>query len=96
VRQTVYRLRLIVLIALTTGMRIAEIFGLKWSAVLRREGLIAVRSRLKGGKVPFVPMIPMIPELATEIQRFSRGNRRGWHFSAKAGSEVKLNDLRCC
>lgn len=28
--QTFYRLRLLVLIALTTGMRIAEIFALTW------------------------------------------------------------------
>jgi integrase len=60
-------LRLLVQIALTTGMRIAEIFALKWSDILHREGLIAVRSKLKGGKVRFVPMIP---ELGTEIQRF--------------------------
>jgi len=67
INQTFYRLRLIVLIALTTGMRIAEIFALKWSDVLYREGLIAVRSKLKGGKIRYVPMTP---ELATEIQRF--------------------------
>jgi integrase len=34
INQTYYRLRLIVLIALTTGMRIAEIFGLKWAHLL--------------------------------------------------------------
>ena len=31
INQTFYRLRLIVLIALTTGMRMAEIFALKWA-----------------------------------------------------------------
>jgi integrase len=67
INQTFYRLRLLVLIALTTGMRIAEIFALKWSDVLYREGLMAVRSMLKGGKIRYVPMTP---ELATEIQRF--------------------------
>jgi integrase len=30
INQTFFRLRLIVLLALTTGMRIAEIFGLAW------------------------------------------------------------------
>ena len=35
INQTFFHLRLIVLIALTTGMRIAEIFGLKWSALQR-------------------------------------------------------------
>ncbi len=67
INQTFYRLRLLVLIALTTGMRIAEIFALKWSDVLSRESLIAVCSKLKGGKIRYVPMIP---ELAAEIQRF--------------------------
>ena len=56
INQTFFRLRLIVLIALTTGMRIAEIFGLKWSDVYVQEGLIAVRAKLKGGKMRYVPM----------------------------------------
>jgi integrase len=67
INRTFYRLRLLVLIALTTGMRIAEIFALTWSDVLTREGLLAVRSKLKGGKIRYVPMAP---ELAMEIQRF--------------------------
>jgi integrase len=67
INQTFYRLRLLVLIALTTGMRIAEIFALVWSDVLNREGLIVVRAKLKGGRVRYVPMTP---ELAAEIQRF--------------------------
>jgi integrase len=67
INQTFYRLRLLVLIALTTGMRMAEIFGLSWADILYREGLIAVRAKLKGGKIRYVPMTP---ELAAEIQRF--------------------------
>jgi integrase len=67
INQTFYRLRLIVLIALTTGMRIAEIFALVWSDILYREELIAVRSMLKGGKMRYVPMPS---ELAAEIRRF--------------------------
>jgi integrase len=67
INQTFYRLRLLVLIALTTGMRIAEIFALRWADVLYREGLIVVRAKLKRGKVRYVPMPP---ELAEEIQRF--------------------------
>ena len=66
INQTFYRLRLIVLIAVTTGMRIAEILGLKWSDVLYREELLAVRSKLKGGKIRYVPMPP---ELANEFRR---------------------------
>jgi integrase len=56
INQTFFRLRLIVLVALTTGMRIAEIFGLKWSDLLYREELVAVRAKLKGGKIRYAPM----------------------------------------
>ena len=48
-------------------MRIAEVFALKWGDILYREELIAVRAKLKGGKVRYVPMPS---ELATEIKRF--------------------------
>lgn len=37
INQTFFRLRLIVLTALTTGMRIAEIFGLRWNDLQYRE-----------------------------------------------------------
>ena len=67
INQTYYRLRLIVLIALTTGMRIAEIFGMKWADLLYGEGLIAVRAKLKRGKIRYVPM-PL--ELAAELRRY--------------------------
>ena len=67
INQTFFRLRLIVLIALTTGMRIAEIFGLKWNDLLYKEELIAVRAQLKRGKVRYVPMPP---ELAAEFRRY--------------------------
>jgi integrase len=56
INKTFFRLRLVVLIALTTGMRISEIFSLKWSDVLYKEKLIAVRAKLKGGKMRYVPM----------------------------------------
>jgi integrase len=49
---------LIVLTALTTGMRIAEIFALRWSDLLFREELIAVRAKLKRGGVRYAPMCP--------------------------------------
>jgi integrase len=65
--KTFYRLRLIVLIALTTGMRASEIFGLRWSDVLYSEGLVAVRAKLKGGKMRYAPMTL---ELATELRRY--------------------------
>ncbi len=63
INKTFYRLRLIVLIAVTTGMRASEIFSLSWSDVMYNEGLAAVRAKLKGGKMRYVPMLP---ELASE------------------------------
>jgi len=65
--KTFFRLRLIVLIAVTTGMRASEIFGLGWSDVMYAEGLLAVRAKLKGGKMRYAPMTP---ELAGELRRF--------------------------
>lgn len=65
--KTFYRLRMIVLVAVTTGMRASEIFGWKWSDVMYSEGLIAVRAKRKGGKMRYVPMLP---ELAGELRRF--------------------------
>jgi integrase len=67
INRTFYRLRLIVLIALTTGMRMAEVFALRWSDVLYGEGLMAVRAKLKGGKVRYAPLSP---ELADELRQF--------------------------
>jgi integrase len=84
INQTFYRLRLLVLIALTTGMRIAEIFALKWSDILYREELIAVRSKLKGGKMRYVPM-PL--EFATEIKRFPTVLGEDRIFPPKGGRE---------
>jgi integrase len=77
INKTFYRLRLIVLIAVTTGMRVSEIFGLRWPDVMHGEGLVAVRAKLKGGKMRYVPMPP---ELAGELRRYSEAandNLRG-------------------
>ena len=65
--QTNLRMRLIVLIAVSTGMRSAEIHRLCWSDVMYGEGLLAVRAKLKKGKVRYVPMPS---ELATEVRRY--------------------------
>ena len=67
VSETFFRLRLIVLVALTKWMRVAEIFALKWSDVMHKENLLAGRSMLKGGKMRYVPM-PQ--ELSAEFRRF--------------------------
>jgi integrase len=47
-------------------MRRGEIFRLEWGDILYSDGLIAVRARLKKGKVR---LGPMPPELAGEIRR---------------------------
>jgi integrase len=39
-----------------------------WGDILYSEGLIAVRARLKKGKIR---LVPMPPELAEEIRRYS-------------------------
>ena len=65
--QTNLRMRLIVLIAVSTGMRSSEVHRLRWSDVLYREELIAVRAKLKKGKERYVPMTS---ELAEEIRRY--------------------------
>jgi integrase len=65
--RTNLRMRLIVLIAVSTGMRSAEIHRLWWSDVMYSEGLLAVRAKLKKGKVRYVPMPS---ELAVEVRRY--------------------------
>jgi integrase len=67
INKTFLRSRLIVLTALTTGMRVAEIFALKRADVLYKEGLIAVGSKLKGGEFRYVPMTS---ELAAEFKSY--------------------------
>lgn len=67
VNRTTQRMRLIVLIALTTGMRASEIFGLHWPDVLYGESLLAVRAKLKGGKMRYVPLLP---EVAAELKHY--------------------------
>jgi integrase len=83
INRTFYRLRLLVLIALTTGMRIAEIFALIWGDILYREELIAVRSMLKRGRMRYVPMPA---ELAAEIRRYPVVIGEDRIFPPKAGA----------
>jgi integrase len=84
INRTFYRLRMIVLIALTTGMRIAEVFGLTWTDPRYSEGLIAVRSNLKGGKIRYVPMTP---ELAVELRKYPAVIGEEQLFPPKRGSK---------
>jgi len=67
INKTNRRLRLLVLIAVGTGMRRGEIFRLQWSDIRYNEGLIAVNAKLKKGRQRYVPMTP---ELAEEIRRY--------------------------
>jgi integrase len=52
INQTFYRLRLIVLIALTTGMRIAEVFALKWGDVRYKGGTHGGTFQAEGREIP--------------------------------------------
>ena len=82
------------LVAVTTGMRSSEIFGLNWSDVMYGEGLLAVRAKLKGGKMRYVPMPP---ELADELRpfmpqpsnnvRYIAGNNHDRIFPPKEGAK---------
>ncbi len=47
INRTNLRLRLLVLIAVATGMRRGEIFRFEWGDILYKEGLIVVRAKLK-------------------------------------------------
>ena len=107
INRTFLRLRLIVLTALTTGMRVGEIFALTWSDILYDESLIAVRSKLKGGRCRYVPLTP---ELAAEFRRFpvvlgedwvlppkraAKGDRRRVEGSFRTLLDLaKINDFR--
>jgi integrase len=84
INQTFLRLRLIVVVALTTGMRIAEIFGLNWGDLLYKEELIAVLAKLKGGKMRYVPMPP---ELAAEFRSYPAVLGEERIFPPEPGSE---------
>jgi integrase len=88
INQTFLRLRLLVLTALTTGMRISEIFALTWSDILYEESLIAVRSKLKGGRFRYVPLTP---ELAFEFRRSPIVLGEGWVFPPKRGAKGECN-----
>lgn len=84
INQTFFRLRLIVLAALMTGMRMAEIFGLPWSDVLYSENVIAVRAKLKKGKMRYVPLSP---ELASEFRRYPATLGEDRIFPPKLGAK---------
>jgi len=88
--RTNLRMRLIVLIAVSTGMRSAEIHRLLWSDVKYSEGLIAVRAKLKKGKERYVPMAP---ELAAEIRRYPAAINEERIFPPKGGPKSKRQRL---
>jgi integrase len=88
--QTNLRMRLIVLIAVSTGMRSAEIHRLRWSDVMYSEGLLAVRAKLKKGKVRYVPMPS---ELVAEIRRYPAvidEDRIFWHKRGEKAGRPRL------
>ena len=71
-------------------MRSAEIHRLLWSDVLYGEGLLAVRAKLKGGKVRYVPMAS---ELAAEIKWYPTLIDQDRIFPPKGGAKSKRQRL---
>ena len=90
VNQTNLRMRLIVLIALSTGMRSTEIHRLQWSDLMENEGLLAVRARLKKGKIRYVPLSS---ELAAEIRRYPAVIGQDRIFPPKGGPASRRQRL---
>ena len=80
--QTHLRMRLIVLIALSTGMRSGEIHQLRWPDVMYSARLIKVRMKLKKGKERYVPMTS---QLAEEIRRYPKSVGESRIFPPKGG-----------
>lgn len=78
------------LIALTTAMRASEIFGLRWPDVMNDEGLLAVRAKLKGGKMRYVPLLP---EVAGELKHFPAVISDDRIFPPRKGAEGKRRRL---
>jgi integrase len=91
INQTNLRMRLIVLIAVSTGMRSTEIHRLRWSDVMYSEGLLAVRARLKNGKVRYVSMSS---ELAEEIRRYPAMIGQDRIFPPKGAQRAVASDWR--
>jgi len=90
INQTNLRMRLIVLIAVSTGMRSAEIHRLQWSDLMENEGLLAVRARLKKGKIRYVPLSS---ELAAEIRRYPAVIGQDRIFPPKGGPASRRQRL---
>jgi integrase len=88
--RTTQRMRLIVLIALTTGMRASEIFGLRWQDVMSDERLLALRAKLKGGKMRYVPLLP---EVAGGLGRYPEGIFDDRLFPRRKGAQGKRRRL---
>jgi len=105
VNRTNRRMRLIVLIALTTGMRASEIFGLRWIDVMLDEGLLAVRAKLKGGKVRYVPLFLRSPAIYVNSRQkflmtcYSRRERErrtsgaGWKGASRICSDGRRSRI---
>jgi integrase len=81
--QTQQRLRAIVFIAVTTGMRMSEIHGLCWTDIMFSEKLIAVRAKLKGGKMRYVPLLPYVAE---ELKAYPKQPGEDRIFPPKPGA----------
>jgi integrase len=90
-RKSEYKpLYLIVLFALTTGMRRGELFGLRWQDI-DLERRVAVLHNTKNGDRRSVPIVPEVAELLREHGRVRRLDN-DQVFAVEGASEVWLFD----
>ncbi|MEI9978565.1 MAG: site-specific integrase [Edaphobacter sp.] len=71
-------------------MRSAEIYSFQWSDVMYREKLIAVRAKLKKGKLRYVPMTSKLGE---EIRRYPAVIGEDRIFPPSSGAKSKRQRL---
>lgn len=95
------RLRLLVLMALTTGARRGELCGLAWKDI-DLEGGTATLTRTKNGRARVLPLVPAVVE---ELHRFKAGGPtlvfrsprapdRVYHFEGKFREALKAAGIR--
>ncbi|MCP4309555.1 MAG: tyrosine-type recombinase/integrase, partial [bacterium] len=79
--------RLIWLTFLSTGLRHSELISLTWDDVdLDKETISVKGSKTEAG----VRVVPIPPELTVELKKMS-GNREGYVFQTKLGTQYKNN-----
>ncbi|MFH1618594.1 MAG: site-specific integrase [bacterium] len=90
-------IRRIVLTALKTGMRQAEILNLKWTEVDLNANRITLR-KTKSGKIRHIPIHPDVLKIFRELPRageyvfFDKTESRSWHGRRRGDFEAALEE----